>query len=74
MSTQLRLVDPPAPRRKPARRARIVRGGQTRQLHWASDWRLDDSARQVGRQGVAAARAVLARAEQADESPLSKAS
>jgi hypothetical protein len=51
-----------------------VRGGQTRQVHWASDWRLDDSARQVGRQGVAAARAALARAEQADESPLSKAS
>ena len=74
MSKQLRLVDPPAPRPKPARRARVVRGGQTRPVHWASDWRIDDTARQVGRQGVAAARAALARAEPADEAPLSKAS
>lgn len=74
MSTQLRLVDPPAPRRKPARKARIVREHQSRPVHWASNWRLDDTARQVGRQGVAAARAALAQAERADESPLSKAS
>jgi hypothetical protein len=75
MSTQLRLVEPPAPRRKPARRrARVVRGGQARRVHWGSDWRIDETARQVGRQGIAAAREALARAERADDERLSKAS
>jgi hypothetical protein len=39
------------------------------------DWRLDDRARRVGREGVAQARAALARAQQSDpKAALSKAS
>ena len=72
MSTQLRLVEAPKTkaRRAPARRARSVPSGRAR-VRWGGDWRLDESARQVGRQGVATARAALARAA---DSALPKAS
>jgi hypothetical protein len=80
MGTQLRLVETPpvAPARhrranagrraQPARRAR-------RTVHWP-DWRLDDRARRIGREGVAQARAALAQSQAAADpkAPLSKAS
>jgi hypothetical protein len=71
MSTQLRLVEPPGDgaRSRPARRkrrARTVPAPRARQVHWAGDWRLDASARRIGREGVAAARAVLDRARRPD--------
>jgi hypothetical protein len=75
MSTQLRLVETPRtkPKAPPAasRRGRVVPSGRAR-VRWASDWRLDAKAREVGREGVATARAALARA--AAESELPKAS
>jgi len=71
MSTQLRLVEAPKARkpkarkpkaRKPtSRRARSVPSGRAR-VRWSRDWRLDPTARQVGRSGVATAREALARA------------
>ena len=79
MSTQLRLVEPPkgnAPRRRGAakrRKARTVPAARSRQVHWGGDWRLDATARQVGRQGVAGARAALAQARRPD-AELSEAS
>ena len=75
MSTQLRLVEAPKAQQKarkaPTRRARAVSAGRAR-VRWARDWRLDPTARQVGRQGVATARAALARATA--DSQLPKAS
>ena len=78
MSTQLRLVDPPegraAKRSRPRKgRARTVPAARSRQVRWGADWRLDATARQVGRQGIAEARAALARARRPDEE-LSRAS
>jgi hypothetical protein len=75
MGTQLRLVGTPE---TPATRTRTRRGGHARRgrraVHWP-EWRLDDRARRVGRQGVAQARAALARAQNPDpETPLSRAS
>ena len=79
MTTQLRLVDTeaitpaapetPAPTPTRTRRARIsARGTSTRRpARWHREWRLDDQARRVGQQGVAAARVALARARQADQ-------
>jgi hypothetical protein len=66
MSTQLRLVEAPKARKPKtrkatSRRARTVPSGRAR-VRWNSDWRLDATARQVGRKGVATAREALARA------------
>ncbi|MEX0663528.1 MAG: hypothetical protein WD598_02010 [Acidimicrobiia bacterium] len=75
VNTQLHLVDAPAGRavaRKP-RRARTVKSSRTPRVRWGTDWRLDAQARRVGREGVAAARAELARVNQPD-SRLPKAS
>ena len=71
MSTQLRLVEPPEdrPSRRTPSRARVVTNARRRRARWHTEWRLDVSTRQVGRQGVAAARAALQAA-----APLSKAS
>ena len=61
---QLRLVDPPEPKRTvKARAAKIPRA---RRAHWAADWRLDASTRTAGRAGVAEARKALARARLLD--------
>jgi hypothetical protein len=76
---QLRLVEGldriEAGRATPARPRRAEpprRGG--RAVRWP-DWRLDDRARRVGREGIAQARAALARAQAADpKALLSKAS
>jgi len=81
MATQLRLVETPATRTTPAtartaarpRRAQPARRGR-RAVHWP-EWRLDDRARRVGRQGIAQARAALERSQRPDpNTPLSKAS
>lgn len=67
VNTQLRLVD--APDRRPVasrRRARTVKAARGARVRWGTDWRLDATARRVGREGVAAARAELARARRAD--------
>jgi hypothetical protein len=66
MGTQLRLVEAPvgtkgpAARRRP-RAAQPARRGR-RSVRW-DEWRLDDRARRVGREGVAQARAALAQAQ-----------
>ncbi|MGH9015619.1 MAG: hypothetical protein ACRDZ1_17015 [Acidimicrobiia bacterium] len=61
MTTQLRLVDPPA---RTGRRA----------VRWP-EWRLDPRTRSIGRRGVARARAELERASRPDPgAPLPKAS
>ncbi|HKA92570.1 MAG TPA: hypothetical protein VKE97_02105 [Acidimicrobiia bacterium] len=74
MGTQLRLVKvEPATRRTRSRRAEPARSGR-RAAHWP-DWRLNEKARHVGREGVAQARAALARAQNREpEAPLPKAS
>lgn len=93
VSTQLRLVDPPEPATRPraavrgsgraatrSGRARAVRTARGRRVHWTSDWHLDAATKQVGREGVAAARAALALAHRSADDPdgpqtgLSKAS
>ena len=62
-SNQLRLLQSERPRplraRKAAPRAR-------RAVHWQDQWRLDSQTRRVGREGVASARAALARAHSED--------
>gem|GEM_PF-5142470 len=63
MSTQLRLVDPPTRSSSTRGRARVVSRRTRRAVRWANDWHLDAGARQVGRAGVAAARASLLKAE-----------
>jgi hypothetical protein len=81
VSTQLRLVEPPAASRARARagtgarsrrattsgapRARVATGSR-RAVHWG-DWQLDAQTRRVGRAGVAAARRALEEARQAHE-------
>jgi hypothetical protein len=72
MGTQLRLVETPAIRRR-TRRGNQARRGR-RAVHWP-DWRLDDRARRIGREGIAQARAALAQSQRpAPNPPLSKAS
>jgi hypothetical protein len=75
MSTQLRLVESPAPkaRQRPGARARVTRAPKARRAHWSADWRLDDRTRRAGREGVAAARQALAQAR-GPEDQLSQAS
>lgn len=62
MSTQLRLVEGPAPkaRQRAGARARVTRAPKSRRAHWSADWRLDDRTRRAGREGIAAARRALA--------------
>jgi hypothetical protein len=70
VTTQLRLVEPPEPRSRPARgkvatssagartaRARRARTGR-RTASWG-DWHLDAGTRRIGRAGVAQARRAL---------------
>jgi hypothetical protein len=73
VSTQLRLVDEPLRERKartrsaaPARRAVKVTAATRRAANWGQ-WQLDEHTRRVGRAGVAAARAALEHARQAEE-------
>jgi hypothetical protein len=49
-------------------RARAVKGSTRRPAHWG-DWQLDARTRQVGRSGVAAARAALQQAIDAETLP-----
>ena len=52
-------------------RARTVKGSTRRAAHWG-EWRLDAHTREVGREGIAAARAALRQATEAE--PLPRAS
>lgn len=73
---QLRLVDPPEPKRPVKARAvkaRAAKIPRARRAHWAADWRLDASTRTAGRAGVAEARKALARARR-PEADLRRAS
>jgi hypothetical protein len=80
MGTQLRLVKVDKQTAKTTqttqnkrRRTEPARRGR-RAVHWP-DWRLNDRARDVGRVGVAQARAALARAQQpGSETQVPKAS
>jgi hypothetical protein len=69
MSTQLRLVEAGgAPAPNPVRRARVTKTPKGRRAaHWHTEWRLDARTRQVGQEGVAAARQALAQARRAEE-------
>ena len=63
VSTQLRLIaTPPAPEGA----ARPLRGRTVRPrratVHWQGQWRLDTRTREIGKAGVASARAALAAA------------
>jgi hypothetical protein len=84
VSTQLRLVEPPAksvPTRAAKNAAKSVKEGariapkSRRAANWG-DWRLDARTRRVGREGVAAARRALESAERSahDGEKLSRAS
>ena len=67
MSTQLRLVEA-IPASRPVRRARVTKTPKSRRAaHWHTEWRLDDRTRQVGQEGVAAARQALAQARRPEE-------
>jgi hypothetical protein len=66
VSTQLRLVDPPARRGARAKHARATPRRGRRTARWDVDWRLDATTRQAGRAGVAAARDALVRAADQD--------
>jgi hypothetical protein len=68
---QLRLVDPPEPKRPV--RARAAKIPRARRAHWAADWRLDATTRTAGRAGVAEARKALANARR-PEADLRRAS
>ncbi len=75
MSTQLRLVEASEPKgsRRARPRARVTRAPKARRVHWATDWRLDETTRSTGRRGVAAAREALAAARR-PETDLPRAS
>ena len=63
MSTQLHLVDTRATKApKPVKTPKSRRA-----VHWHTEWHLDDRTRQVGQEGVAAARQALAQARRPDE-------
>ncbi|HSO95226.1 MAG TPA: hypothetical protein VLV81_04225 [Acidimicrobiia bacterium] len=66
MSTQLRLVDPPARRGAGTKHARTSGRRGRRAARWDVDWRLDANTRRAGRAGVAAARDALTRAADQD--------
>lgn len=66
MSTQLRLVDVP---RRNIGTGRVSRGPARRR----PAWKLDAGTRQVGLEGVAAARIALERARGTSDRPLSEA-
>jgi hypothetical protein len=80
VSTQLRLVEPPAPKggsgarkatRPASRRGARRLGGRSvpaarRRARWAADWHLDATTRRAGQRGVAAAKAALAAAQRPD--------
>ena len=58
--TQLRLLQ--SSERPRTLRARKGTPRARRAVHWEGQWRLDSRTRRVGREGVASARAALARA------------
>jgi hypothetical protein len=64
VSTQLRLVDPPARGGSRAKHARTTSRRGRRIARWDVDWHLDANTRQTGRAGVAAARALIRAADQ----------
>jgi hypothetical protein len=74
VSTQLRLVEPPAPAprtgKQPRKATRTV-GRRRRAVQWG-EWRLDARTRSVGRAGIAAARQALEEAQASEQ--LSQAS
>lgn len=84
VSTQLRLITkaPAATPAASASTARPLRGRATtarrpasrRAVHWQGQWRLDERTREVGRAGVASARAALAAAHRDEDTDLRQAS
>ena len=81
VSTQLRLItkteapragSPERPLRGRTSAAR--RPSDRRAVHWQGQWRLDDRTREVGRAGVASARAALAAAHPEADTHLRQAS
>ncbi|MFA5885746.1 MAG: hypothetical protein WDA60_17980 [Acidimicrobiia bacterium] len=61
MSTQLRLITKSEPANRPLR-GRATPRRDRRPVHWQGQWRLDDHTREIGKAGVASARAALERA------------
>ena len=69
MSTQLHLVETRATRStKAPKTPKTPKTPKSRRaVHWHTEWHLDDRTRQVGQEGVAAARQALAQARRPDE-------
>jgi hypothetical protein len=65
VSTQLRLLTKPEPAARPLR-ARPTPRRDRRAVHWQGQWRLDDRTREIGKAGVASARAALQNAHRDD--------
>jgi hypothetical protein len=61
VSTQLRLLTKPEPAVRPLR-ARPTPRRDRRAVHWHAQWRLDEQTREIGKAGVASARAALQKA------------
>ena len=57
MSTQLTLIDLPEPQPRQTRRMHATTAAESRAT--TVNWRIDDSTRELGRRGIAAARAAL---------------
>lgn len=76
VSTQLRLITKTEPPTRPLRaRVGTARRPATRRAaHWEGRWRLDERTREIGRAGVASARAALAAAHGDDADGLRRAS
>ena len=68
VSTQLRLINKAEPPARPlrARATGTRRPSDRRKVHWEGQWRLDERTREIGRAGVASARAALAAAHRDD--------
>ena len=65
VSTQLRLITKAEPAARPLRAGPTPRRDR-RPVHWQGQWRLDESTREIGKAGVASARAALEQAHRDD--------
>lgn len=76
VTTQLRLITKAETPARPlrARASTPRRPAARRRAHWEGQWRLDERTREIGRAGVASARAALAAAHRDDIDDLRQAS
>lgn len=76
VTTQLRLLNKTETPARPlrARATNPRRPADRRRVHWEGRWRLDERTREIGRAGVASARAALAAAHRDELDALRRAS